>query len=347
MQVTLLKYDKDALDLLVMSKQTRLNFTPADLQQVRDWPEEKKLAELNYMLGTIESSWEFADYMFLITGVTRAFTHQLVRSREGSYAQQSQRTVDMSGFEFIATGKIAGGRPRTMMLDEREVALGEGRDLTEEQRVYVGAMGDINDAYQHLVSTCEIPPQDARGLLPTNVATAIIGKFNLRTLSHMAALRLCTRTQGEYQDVFQEMRNRVIEVHPWAEPFLRVHCARHGVCAFPHYKECPIKGPIFNPDTGTRWDRGEGMGDVPSLQIKLPATRAEIQDSWVQLQRGGGYQAVPKVKATDPVICSECRRESFGQPGARCTNRDEHGPCTGHLQLKPMTWPGIITGIEA
>jgi thymidylate synthase (FAD) len=186
MQVTLLKYDKDALDLLVMSKQTRLNFTPADLQQVRDWPEEKKLAELNYMLGTIESSWEFADYMFLITGVTRAFTHQLVRSREGSYAQQSQRTVDMSGFEFIATGKIAGGRPRTMMLDEREVALGEGRDLTEEQRVYVGAMGDINDAYQHLVSTCEIPPQDARGLLPTNVATAIIGKFNLRTLSHMA-----------------------------------------------------------------------------------------------------------------------------------------------------------------
>jgi hypothetical protein len=126
------------------------------------------------------------------------------------------------------------------------------------------------------------------------VATAIIGKFNLRTLSHMAALRLCTRTQGEYQDVFQAMRARVVEVHPWAEPFLRVHCARHGVCAFPHYQECPIKGPIFNPDTGRRWDRaGSPSLDETEWTDSRPATRAEIQDSWVQLQRRGGYQAVP------------------------------------------------------
>jgi hypothetical protein len=165
------------------------------------------------------------------------------------------------------------------------------------------------------------------GVVGWYVATAIIGKFNLRTLSHMAALRLCTRTQGEYQDVFQQMRARVVEVHPWAEPFLRVHCARHGVCAFPHYKECPIKGPIFNPDSGTRWD----------LQIKLPATRAEIQESWVQLQRRGGYEARPKqMYRQDPVICSECRRESVGTVGAKCTNADEHGPCMGYLQLKAL-----------
>jgi flavin-dependent thymidylate synthase len=320
MNVTLLKYDKDALDLLVMSKQTRLSFDAAAFAEVREWPEEKKLAELNYMLGTIESSWEFADYMFLITGVSRAFTHQLVRSREGSYAQQSQRTVDMSGFDFIATG----------MLDRDT-----GDPIAAES--YRNIMSKINEGYHSLVEDFHVPPQDARGVLPTNVATAIIGKFNLRTLSHMAALRLCTRTQGEYQNVFQEMRNRVIEVHPWAEPFLRVHCARHGVCAFPHYKECPIKGPIFNPDTGTRWDRGAGMGDVPSLQIKLPATRAEIQESWVQLQRRGGYQAVPKVKATDPVVCSVCRRESFGQPGDRCYMLIDDGEqCSGHLQLRRM-----------
>lgn len=276
MNVTLVKFDHDALDLLVMSKQTRLGFSPSALDEVRAWPEEKKLAELNYMLGTIESSWEFADYMFLISGVSRAFTHQFVRSREGSYAQQSQRTVDMSGFEYISTGAL-----RNEFSDPEPVS------------VYRGAMADINDAYQHLVSVCEIPPQDARGLLPTNISTAIIGKFNLRTLSHMAGLRLCTRTQGEYQDVFQQMRARVIEVHPWAEPFLRVHCARNGVCAFPHYKECPIKGGIFNPDTGLRWDEATEpalVGEIPAR----PHTREEIQENWVQLQRRGGYEATPK-----------------------------------------------------
>jgi flavin-dependent thymidylate synthase len=287
MNVTLVKYDADALDLLVLTKQTRLGFDAASLEQVRAWPMERKLAELNYMLGTIESSWEFTDYVFLITGVSRAFTHQFVRTREGSYAQQSQRTVDMSGFQFIATGEIGmGAAEEWSILDPNEAA----ETLPHEaQRVYHGAMADINDAYQHLVRTCGVPPQDARGLLPTNVSTAIIGKFNLRTLSHMAALRLCTRTQGEYQQVFLRMRDAVTAVHPWAEPFLRVHCARHGVCAFPHYQECPIKGPVFNPDTGMRWDHQPH--DEPCDMY--PATRAEIQENWVQLQRRGGYEARP------------------------------------------------------
>jgi len=261
MNVKLIRYDPDALDMLVMTKQTRLSFTPEDLQAVRDWPMERKLSELNYMLGTIESSWEFCDYIFLITGVSRAFTHQFVRSREGSYAQQSQRTVDMSGFEYISTGE---------QITDKE---------SEAYSIYHDAMHNINHAYHDLINV-GVAPQDARGVLPTNVATSIIGKFNLRTLSHMAGLRLCTRTQGEYQDVFRLMREAVIEVHPWAEPFLRVHCARHGVCCFPHFKECPIKGMVFNPDTAERWDLDEDR----------PATRDEIQEAWSKIR----FEARPK-----------------------------------------------------
>jgi flavin-dependent thymidylate synthase len=296
MNVTLLRYDPDALNLLVYTKQTRLSFDAMSLDDVRAWPEERKLAELNYMLGTIESSWEFADYVFLITGVSRAFTHQLVRTREGSYAQQSQRTVDMSGFEYVATGPLTinGAGPEVHSKQSHEFAgsypddgsFGGSDSSWGPMREYHEAMSDVNDAYQNLIAW-GIAPQDARGLLPTNVATAIIGKFNLRVLSHMAALRLCTRTQGEYQDVFRAMRAAVVAVHPWAEPFLRVHCARHGVCAFPHYKECPIKGPIFNPDTGYRWD---GIKDAAGGCT--PATRDEIQASWAQIR----YEARPHAK---------------------------------------------------
>jgi thymidylate synthase ThyX len=67
---------------------------------------------LDYISKTIRSSWEFVDYTFQITGVTRAFTHQFVRTRTGSYAQQSQRSVDMSsGIEVrMPNSVLAAGK---------------------------------------------------------------------------------------------------------------------------------------------------------------------------------------------------------------------------------------------
>ena len=57
----------------------------------------------------------------------------------------------------------------------------------------------------------------------------------------MASVRLCTRTQGEYQDVFRAMKDAVVEVHPWADDFIQVACVNTGVCVFPRYTECPIQ----------------------------------------------------------------------------------------------------------
>ena len=82
-------------------------------------------------------------------------------------------------------------------------------------------MATIDALYQELrASGAEI--QDARGVLPSNMRTHIIAKFNLRTLSEMAKNRLCTRTQGEYQNVFRAMVASVLEVHPWANPLNQV-----------------------------------------------------------------------------------------------------------------------------
>jgi hypothetical protein len=78
------------------------------------WPQDRVLEELDYIAKTIRSSWEMVDYTFQITGVTRAFTHQFVRTRTGSYAQQSQRSVDMStGIEVLMPESVlaAGKEP--------------------------------------------------------------------------------------------------------------------------------------------------------------------------------------------------------------------------------------------
>lgn len=198
MKVQLISYTDDAVNLLLFTKNTRLMNDDDAYAQIAEWPQEKKQEELDYMLQTIRSSWEFIDYTFNIRDVSRGFTHQFVRTRQASYAQQSQRTVDMSGFGYYTPPRIA----------ENEVA----------KALYDEAMRMINDSYQALREI--VPAEDARGILPTNIHTNIVAKFNLRTLSEMAKSRLSPRAQGEYQEVFKLMVAEVTKVHPWALPFL-------------------------------------------------------------------------------------------------------------------------------
>jgi flavin-dependent thymidylate synthase len=226
MNVTLIEFTDHALELLLTTKGTRLTHS----EDPATWSEEKKAEHLAYMLDTIKSSWEFVSYTFKIEGVTRAFTHQLVRTRTGSYAQQAMRVVDARDFEVAL--------PASVKVDTRAFTIWEDT-MVEVMRSY----GDLVDA--------GVPIQDARGILPTNIETNIMAKFNLRTLSEMAKLRLCTRTQGEYQNVFRSMRDLVLFHHPWAAPFLEVHCVATGACAFPRYgkAECPVYDPRMDHST--------------------------------------------------------------------------------------------------
>jgi flavin-dependent thymidylate synthase len=223
MKVTLENYTPEALTLLLRTKGTRLAHT----DNPADWTDAQRADHLAYMKDTIKSSWEFVDYVFNIEGVTRAFTHQLVRTRTGSYAQEAMRVVDAR---------------------EHEVVKPFGLDDWASQE-WDSAMDCVKGVYGGLIDA-GVPAQDARGLLPTNITTNIMAKFNLRTLHEMAKLRLCTRTQGEYQDVFREMRRLVIEKHPWVGEFgfLEVQCVAIGTCAFPRYgeKECPVWFPALD-----------------------------------------------------------------------------------------------------
>lgn len=259
MQVKLINYTSNALETLLYTKNTRLQAV-ASIEEVVAWSEEKKLKELDYMLKTIQSSWEFVDYTFEITGVSRAFTHQLVRTRDGSYAQQSQRTVDMSdSFEFVMPTF------ENLRNDYQPEFFDHAKEIYKEK--FNEFINYTKETYKELVEN-GLPPQDARSILPTNTATAIIAKFDLRTLSHMAKTRLCTRTQGEYQEIFKTMKAEVVKVHPWAEKFIRVYCSAVGVCQFPNYKECPIKPDIFNPESGATWHETIGY-KVPENYIPL------------------------------------------------------------------------------
>lgn len=233
-RVEIVSVTPDALELLIYTKSTRLQGKQT-IEGIKTWPMEKKLEELAYMRDTIKSSWEFVDYTFEIHGVSRSFTHQFVRTRDqagiddpafgspdanpvvASFAQESQRTVDASGSGVV----MPPIRP-------------ENEDWFKEM------IGFENYLYAQAIAKGE-PPQNARFLAPHATSTSIIAKFSLRALHHMAEVRLCTRTQGEYQDVFRMMRDRVYEIHPWVKGWLEVFCVNHGTCCFPRYTKCPVQ----------------------------------------------------------------------------------------------------------
>lgn len=196
MKVELISYTPDAAELLIFTKSTRLNMNPGLLQEIKEWPEEKKLEELRYMVSTIASSWEFCDFVFLVTGVSRAFTHQFVRTRQGSYAQQTQRMLNVQDYEFVETNNDA-----------------IYKSCCREANAHIKRL------YKEMIDA-GYPAEDARGILPTNIATNIVAKFNLRTLSEMCKSRTGGRTQDEYRKVMQAMADEVIKVYSWAEMFL-------------------------------------------------------------------------------------------------------------------------------
>ena len=223
MKVELIDWQENALDILLYTKNTRLR-QEVTLHDIRNWSWNLKLEHLDYMKKTIQSSFEFIRYTFNIEGVSRNFTHQLVRTRKAAYAQESQRTVDVRD-AFVL-----------------------GPDIPEFDQ----AAGFAKGWYARFIDEHDVPVQDARNILPTGIETSITMAVDLRELMHMAEVRLCTRTQGEYQNVFREMRQRVLEVHPWLEGFIEVHCVKHGTCCFPNYTECPVQERVYVPTDGQK-----------------------------------------------------------------------------------------------
>lgn len=199
MKVTLIDWQPDAADKLIFTKQTRLNMSATLMDEIREWPWERKEQELEYIANTIRSSHEFVSYTWLIEDVSRAFTHQFVRSRLGSFAQQSMRINDMADYKFVMPKRLQGAT----------------------------AIQDRIDMHNRLTKTCyrqlrerNIAPEDARSILPTNIATNIVARFNLRAFADLATSRAGGRTQDEYRDVVNGMIDVVLEVHPWASMFI-------------------------------------------------------------------------------------------------------------------------------
>ena len=160
----------------------------------------------DYLANIIElqhgSVLEHAVWNFIITGVSRSFTHELVRHRAGwGYSQLSQRYVDESTADFIEPDIIAS--------DPESHAIWL-RAITEAQSAYRELVTSLTDRIDQEYSTLDkttkrkMARQAARSVLPNATETKIFVTANARAIRHFIELRASAFAEPEIRKVAVE-----------------------------------------------------------------------------------------------------------------------------------------------
>jgi len=126
---------------------------------------------------------EHAVWSFVITGVSRSFTHELIRHRHFSYSQLSQRYVNESDSNFIEPEVIAGDPELHRVWSEAVDGTRRAYDLLVEglQKHYA--------AVPEVTLRRKLARQAARSVLPNATETKIFVTGNARALRHFIELR--------------------------------------------------------------------------------------------------------------------------------------------------------------
>jgi len=195
MKVMLINYTKDPEKIVAQS--ARLCYSALEIEELRERLSDesvikliKKIMELGHY-----SVLEHATFTFVIEGISRVTSHQLVRHRLASFSQQSQRYVKINkkGFPYII--------PKSVEKDEKLI------------KIFIDAVNKLNGIYQLLLDH-NVKAEDARYILPQAVATKIILTANARELLHIFKLRCCNRAQWEIREVAINMLKEVKGIAP-------------------------------------------------------------------------------------------------------------------------------------
>jgi flavin-dependent thymidylate synthase len=168
----------------------------------RDWEEMLK--------GGLQTALESQVVVFEVSGVSRACTHQLVRSRRAAFHQQSMRA------------SFYGDRP------EFRIPESVWRLPEEVRQKWIEAMMACHHAYT-LACEADVGYQDARYILPEGTTNYIMLEYPLREFINVYAYRGCSMFQWEIVSVMRMAREILVGVYPWLDPYVKISCEKtHG-----------------------------------------------------------------------------------------------------------------------
>lgn len=157
---------------------------------------------------------EHVSSSFIITGVSRSLTHELVRHRAGfAFSQLSQRYVDESDCKFVVPPEILGN-PQILAVWKEKLK------TTHNQYVHlVNLLLQETFGQEGTTERRKRARQAARSILPNCTETKIFVTANLRAWRHFLELRgsraadkeiqrlafvLCDRLKSSYPVVFED-----------------------------------------------------------------------------------------------------------------------------------------------
>lgn len=146
-----------------------------------------------------ESVIEHVSFSFLIEGISRSCSHQIVRHRIASFSQESQRYCDGPRGNYEVADLV---HPRTVEVVPPDIWAD-----------YRNAMAALLLQYGRL-RRAGVPKEDTRYLLPNATPTRLVVTMNARSLRHFLKLRLAPAAQWEIRAVAREMLKLVRQVAP-------------------------------------------------------------------------------------------------------------------------------------
>lgn len=183
-QVTLLHMTADPLGAMAAAN---MMYGGVVVRKLSDVPDHERIKVMEDMAKTrLTAPLEFVDLHFMVEGVTRAFTHQMVRQRTAVYAQESMRFSVVEGQRWKERCALP---PSIANVD----------DPTRDE-IWYAALAQAQSHYEALIEQ-GVPAEDARGIMPHAMTTRLHYKTNLRNLVDHVGNRLCTQAQFEWRKV--------------------------------------------------------------------------------------------------------------------------------------------------
>jgi thymidylate synthase (FAD) len=147
----------------------------------RQSPKNNREYILNLIRSGHESVLEHVSWTFLLTGVTRSFTHQLVRHRVGmAFSQLSQQYHDEADANFVTPEG----------LDRHPEALRAWMEsVNTARRAYQMIYSALSSENGHSKESTRAVRSAARSILPNATETKIVLTANGRAIRHFLRLR--------------------------------------------------------------------------------------------------------------------------------------------------------------
>jgi thymidylate synthase (FAD) len=176
---------------------------------IGDWEE--------MMKGGLQTALESQTIIFEVIGLSRATTHQLVRSRRAAFHQQSMRASYM------------GDHPNARMPE----SIWQNKNARD---AYMVAIEAAHNAYR-IACDEEVSYQDARYILPIGTETYIMCEYPVREFLAVYAYRACSMFQWEICHIVREMGRLLGDAHPWIKPYIKISCESVKKCTFQGWED--------------------------------------------------------------------------------------------------------------